>query len=106
VVLDATRTKAQLLSENALLRQQLIVLRGQLKQPQFQPRDRFLMVVLAGFLTYWRQALLIVKPDTVVRRHKQGFKLLWKLKSKLRGHPNRAFEPTIKAKLRAYWDRF
>lgn len=92
VVLDATRTKAQLLAENALLRQQLIVLQRHLKQPQFQPRDRFLMVVLAGFLTYWRQALLIVKPDTLVRWHKQGFKLLWKLKSK----PKKAREPKPK----------
>ena len=81
-VLDATRTKAQLLTENALLRQQLIVLQRQVKQPQFNPVDRFLMVVLASWLHYWRQTLLIVKPDTLIHWHKQGFKLFWKLKSK------------------------
>ena len=40
------------------------------------------MVELASWLQYWRQVLLIVKPDTLIRWHKQGFKLFWKLKSK------------------------
>lgn len=81
-VLDVTRTKTQLLAENALLRQQLIVLQRQVKQPQFNPLDRFVMVVLASWLQNWRQVLLIVKPDTLIRWHRQGFKLFWKHKSR------------------------
>jgi putative transposase len=81
-VLDITSTKAQLLAENALLRQQLIVLQRQVKHPHLKPLDRFVMVILANWLHSWRQTLLIVKPDTLIRRHKQGFKLFWKFKSK------------------------
>ncbi len=84
-VLDLTRSKAELLAENALLRQQLIVLNRQVKQPHFKPLDRFLMVVLASWFCSWKQALLIVKPDTLMRWHRQGFRLFWKLKSKPRG---------------------
>jgi hypothetical protein len=39
-------------------------------------------VVLASLVTEWKQTLLILKPDTLLRWHCQGFKLLWKLKSK------------------------
>src|SRR6476661_982312 len=64
-VLDLTRNKAELIAENALLRQQLIVLHRQVKQPHFKPFDRFVMVVLASWFSTGRQALLIVKPDTL-----------------------------------------
>jgi putative transposase len=74
-VLDLTRSKNDLLAENALLRQQLIALQRQVKQPHFKPFDRFVMVVLASLFSRWRQALLIVKPDTLMRWHRQGFRL-------------------------------
>jgi len=35
----------------------------------------------------WRHALIIVKPDTFVRWHQQGFRLFWKWKSRPRGRP-------------------
>ncbi len=44
---DLTRGKAELLAENALLRQQLIILRRQVKRPCFRKTDRFLLVILA-----------------------------------------------------------
>lgn len=66
---DLTRSKAALIAENALLRQQLIVLNRQVKQPHFKPLDRFLLVILASWFSWWRQALLIVKPDTLMRWH-------------------------------------
>ena len=43
---DLTRGKAELLAENALLRQQLIILRREVKQPVYRKRDRLLLVVL------------------------------------------------------------
>ena len=69
------------MAENALLRQQLIVLQRQVKQPTFTPVDRGLLVVLASRLPHWKQALLIVKPDTLLKWHRQGFKLFWRHKS-------------------------
>jgi putative transposase len=79
---DLTRSKSQLIAENALLRQQLIVLNRQVKKPKFTPLDRLLLVSLASTLQSWKQALLIVKPDTLLHWHRQGYKLFWRFKSK------------------------
>ncbi len=66
---DLIRTKPELIAENALLRQQLIVLDRQVKHPTFTPFDRGLLVVLASRLPHWKQALLIVKPETLLKWH-------------------------------------
>lgn len=80
-VMDLPRSKTALVTENALLRQQLIVLNRQVAPPQLTPLDRFLLVVLASRARFWRSALLIVQPDTVLRWHRQGFRLFWKARS-------------------------
>src|SRR6266700_2186333 len=64
---DLGRSRSQLIAENALLRQQLIVLRREVKRPAFTRTDRILLVLLAKLVRSWQQALLIVKPDTVWR---------------------------------------
>jgi transposase InsO family protein len=79
---DVAKTKKELIAENALLRQQLIVLNRQVKKPEFKPLDRLIFVMLASLVKEWKQALLILKPDTLLRWHRQGFKLVWKLKSR------------------------
>jgi hypothetical protein len=63
--LDLTRSKSELILENALLRQQLIVLQRQTKRPRLTWRDRALFVLLASKLRNWKQALIIVQPDTL-----------------------------------------
>ena len=45
---DATRINKQLIAENALLRQQLIVLNRQVKRPTFTPLDKFRLVILVS----------------------------------------------------------
>lgn len=52
--------------ENALLRQQLIVLQRQVKRPTLAWRDRALFVLLASKLRSWKETLLIVQPDTLL----------------------------------------
>ena len=79
---DLARWKSELVAENALLRQQLIILRRQSKRPVCSKRDRILLVLLAKAVRAWRQALLIVQPETLLRWHRQGFRLFWKQKSK------------------------
>lgn len=64
--LDLTRSKAELVLENALLRQQLIVLQRQVKRPTLTWRDRALFVLLASKLRSWKETLLIVQPDTLL----------------------------------------
>src|SRR5215211_5005420 len=75
---DLLRSRAQLLAENALLRQQLIVLRRSVKRPVLTPTDRALLVLLAGRVRVWRQALLLVQPDTLLRWHRAGFRAFWR----------------------------
>ena len=47
-VSDLPKSKAELMAENALLRQQLIILNRKVKKPSFTPLDRFFLVVLAS----------------------------------------------------------
>ena len=79
---DLLRSRAQLLAENALLRQQLIVLRRSVKRPAMTRTDRALLVLLAGRVRAWRQALLVVRPDTLPRWHRAGFRALWRRESR------------------------
>jgi putative transposase len=79
---DLASSKSQLVAENALLRQQLIILRRQVKRPACTKADRLLLVLLARAVQAWKQALFIVQPDTLLRWHRQGFRLFWKNKSR------------------------
>ncbi len=78
---DLTRSRADLIAENALLRQQLIVLNRQIKGPRLTNPDRFRLVFLSHFTTFWKQALHIVQPDTLLRWHRELFQLYWWRKS-------------------------
>jgi putative transposase len=73
-VLDMTRSKSELVLENALLRQQLAVLQRQVQRPKLSWHDRTLIVLLASKLRSWRQALVIVQPDTLLRWHRDLFR--------------------------------
>jgi putative transposase len=92
---DLARSKSQLIAENALLRQQLIVINRQVKKPKFTSLDRLLLVGLASKVQSWKQALLIVKPDTLLGWHPQGFKLFWKFKSRTKKAKPKISEETI-----------
>ena len=69
---DLARGKSELVAENALLRQQFIILHRQSKRPVCTKRDRILLVLLAKAVRAWRQALLIVQPETLLMWHRQG----------------------------------
>jgi putative transposase len=77
-ILAVTRSKSELVLENALLRQQLIVLRRQIKRPKLSWRNRTLIILLASKLRFWKQALVIVQPDTVLRWHRDLFRQVWR----------------------------
>lgn len=66
-IADLSRSKTELLGENAMLRQQLIVLRRQIKRPQLTNADRLLLVLLASKVRTWKSTLFIVQPDTLLR---------------------------------------
>jgi hypothetical protein len=79
---DLPRSKGELIAENALLRQQLLVLRRSVKRVHCTPTDRSLLVLLASRVRAWRHAVLIVQPETLLRWHRQGFRLFWRRKSR------------------------
>lgn len=82
---DLSRSKSQLIAENALLRQQLIILERQVQKKRFTPTDRLWLVLLASGVQHWKDTLLILKPKTLLRWHRQGFRLFWKFKSRHHG---------------------
>ena len=63
---DLARSKAELVAENALLRQQLIILKRQVKRPACTKTDRILLVLLARAVRAWKQTLLIIQPETML----------------------------------------
>ncbi len=82
------RGPAELAVENLALRQQLAILGEQKKRPRLRTRDRIFWVWLSRLWTGWRSLLVIVQPDTVVRWHRQGFRLYWRWKSRaISGRP-------------------
>jgi predicted transcriptional regulator len=93
--IDLARGKAELVAENALLRQQLIILRRQIKRPHCTITDRLLLVLLARAVRTWKQALLIVQPETLLKWHRQGFRLFWRHKSKAKSTQTKVAAETI-----------
>src|SRR5256714_10715988 len=92
---DLGRSKSELVAENALLRQQLIILRRQVKRPACTKSDRVLLVLLTRMVRTWKQALFIVEPETLLRWHRQGFKLFWKYKSRATSTKPRISQETV-----------
>jgi transposase InsO family protein len=79
---DLARTKPQLILENALLRQQLLILQRSVRRPRCTPTDRALLVLLTSRLQTWRQSLLIVQPDTLLRWHRELFRRSWRRRAR------------------------
>ena len=94
-VLDLTRSRADLIAENVMLRQQLIVLKRQVKRPQLTNGDRIRLVLLARCTQLWHQALFIVQPDTLLRWHRDLFRRYWRRKSRNKKRKPRIAPETI-----------
>ena len=70
-------SRRDLLLENLVLRQQLLALQRQRPRPRSTRLDRLFWVVTRRLWPKWKQALVIVTPETVVRWHRAGFRLYW-----------------------------
>ena len=91
----AVRSQAELAAENLALRQQLAVLEQGSKRPRLRNRNRILWAWLPWLWPNWRSVLVIVQRATVIRWHRQGFRLYWRWKS--RRKPGR---PRIETEIR------
>ncbi len=81
------------------LRQQLTTFAQTGPKPKLTPVDRAFWVALFRFWPRWRDTLVIVKPDTVVRWHRNGFRLYWRAISK-RGPGRPPIPEELKALIR------
>jgi len=92
------RSQSGLAIENAALRQQLALFKEKRPRPQLHGADRAFWVLLHRFWSSWSNALIIVKPETVVRWHRAGFRSYWRWKSRRVGRPR--IGPDIAAVIR------
>jgi transposase InsO family protein len=81
------------------LRQQLATYAQKRSKPRLTPLDRAFWVALFRFWPHWRDTLVIVKPDTVIRWHRKGFRLYWRAISK-RGPGRPPISEELKALIR------
>src|SRR5262245_49745785 len=75
-------SRLSLSTEILVLRQQLLGINRTVKRPKLRQPDRLFWVCLSRLWKDWRDALIIVKPDTVIKWHREGFRLYWRWKSK------------------------
>ena len=86
VLVSPFRTRARLEAEIVLLRHQLNLLRRRVpSKPKLTVADRLIFVWLYRLFPSVLNAVAIIKPDTVVRWHRTGFRLYWRWKSRSRG---------------------
>ena len=82
-----TRSRSALAAENLFLRKQLALFQERNARPhQAEDSARWLMARLSRLFD-WRSALVVVKPDTLIRWHRRGFRLFWRWKSNPVGRP-------------------
>jgi len=75
------RSRHDLALEIIALRQQVVVLKRKNPRPRLSQWDRLFWVGLRRFWSRWAEALIVVKPETVVSWHRAGFRLYWRFLS-------------------------
>jgi hypothetical protein len=91
------KSKIRLEAENAVLRHQLIVLRRKLRgRVKLANRDRRFFIQLYRWFPSILEVLTVIRPETLVRWHRAGFRSYWRRKSRSLGG-----RPQIEAELRA-----
>src|SRR5258706_13344718 len=91
------KSKIRLEAENAALRHQLIVLRRKLRgRGKLANSDRWFFIQLYRWCPSILKVLTVIRPETLVRWHRAGFRCYWRWKSRSRGR-----RPQIEIELRA-----
>src|SRR5271166_1962706 len=87
------RGRRTLLLENLALRQQLVALKRRHPRPSLSLFDKFFWVITRWVWSGWKQALIVVTPETVTRWHRAGFRMYWRLISRVRTQVGRRRTP-------------
>jgi transposase InsO family protein len=90
----------ELALENLALRQQLVVMKRKCPRPRLRRVDRLFWVWLSRVWRNWRQAVVIVKPETVVNWHRRGFRLFWTWISRRRRSGRPGVNPEVRDLIR------
>src|SRR6478735_3640006 len=86
VLASPFKSKLRLEAENAVLRHQLIVLRRRLNgRIRLTNHDRWFLIQLYRWFPSILKVLTIIRPETLVRWHRTGFRCYWRWKSRRRG---------------------
>src|ERR1700681_3391371 len=81
------KSRSALAAENLFLRKQLALFQEREVRPhRADDCARWVMAFLSRLFD-WRNTLVVVKPDTLLRWHRKGFRLFWRWKSKPVGRP-------------------
>src|ERR1022692_1809500 len=97
LVASPFKSKSRLEAENAVLRHQLIVLRRKVQgRVRLTNNDRWFLIQLYRWFPSILNVLTIIRPETLVRWHRAGFRCYWRWKSGSRGG-----RPQIETDLRA-----
>jgi len=83
--------------ENLALRHQLSICRRKQKRPRLSGCDRWLWIAISIMWKNWRKALVVVRPDTVVRWQEEHFRRYWASLSK---RPAKLGRPPVGVKIR------
>jgi putative transposase len=73
----AVKLQSQLAAENLFLRKRLALYRERQAKPRRADDATRVTLVPLAHLIDWRAVLTIVKPDTLIRWHRKGFRLFW-----------------------------
>jgi len=86
----AVQPKALLIADNLCLRQQLVVLQRRKPRPRLEDVDRRFWILACRWFSGWQTSLLVVRPETVLRWHRQGWRTYWRRSSRrTTGRPGR-----------------
>src|SRR6266436_932986 len=86
VLASPFKSKLRLEAENAVLRHQLIVLKRRLHgRVRLTNNDRWLFIQLYRWFPSILKVLTIIRPETLVRWHRAGFRCYWRWKSRPQG---------------------
>src|SRR5471032_564899 len=96
VLASLFKSSAKLEAENLVMRQQINVIRRRVpKRPHLNNTDRFLFIWLYRWFPSILGAIAIVRPETIIRWHRAGFRVYWRWRSR-----NRVGRPHVSAELR------
>ena len=76
------RPTKSLAAENLFLRKQLALFQEREIKPRRADDGTRAVMVWLSWAFNWREALVVVKPSTLIRWHRNGFRLYWKLRSR------------------------